>query len=503
MQIEIISNINMDSLKYYLKEFKLKNSCSYGNYFIDLLDKNSKLYSEKTDCVLCFLDIDTLNENLDEVLASLKELKQRGKIVIINTLCFYPYYLDTYTNESLQMELKLNQKVLNYSKNNDFLVLDFNSIIKRLGIENSYSEKFWYLGKIKFTKDVFEELAKDIKALLIAYKSSCKKCLVLDLDNTLWGGVIGEGEIELSNEGKGAIYQEFQKNIKKLKDFGIILAVNSKNNYADALKGLEHNSSILKKDDFIIIKANWNNKNENLLEIAQELNIADDSLVFIDDNPVERDLVKTTTKVCVPTFPEDIYELNVWFKKEVVYKYFYKLKINDEDKQKQNQYKAKIKRDEVSKTMSYEEFLKSLEIELTFYIDDIRYAQRYSQLTQKTNQFNLTTRRYTQQDIEKFIKSEDYKVIAVDYKDKYANEGIIGLCIIKVEKDIYIDTFLLSCRVLKRDVEKSLIEKIMEVVPNKKIIAEYIKTDKNEIAKDMYCNLGFKKIDETKYEKDI
>ena len=154
-------------------------------------------------------------------------------------------------------------------------MIDFSTILKRLGYENVYNEKFWYLAKIKFSSKVFELLANEIKNLLNANQNSCKKCLVLDLDNTLWKGVIGEGlgEIELSNESEGSIFQQFQKSIKKLKDFGILLAINSKNNYEDAIKGLEHLSSILCKDDFIIIKANWQNKDENLRQIAKELNI--------------------------------------------------------------------------------------------------------------------------------------------------------------------------------------------------------------------------------------
>lgn len=504
MQIEIISNINMDSLKFYLKDYNVKNSCSYGNYLIDLLDENSKLYSDETDCVVCFLDVDTLTETLDMVFEALLKLKEKNKTVILNTFCFYPFYMDTFTNESLKKELEYNRKVIEFTKENHFLLLDFSSIIKRLGSENIYSDKYWYMGKIKYTTKAFEEIALNIKELLKANKESCKKCLVLDLDNTLWGGVIGEGEIELSNEGKGAIYQDFQKKIKRLKDFGILLAINSKNNYDDAILGLNHKSSILKEEDFIIIKSNWDNKNQNISAIAKELNIGEDSLVFIDDNPVERELVKNTTEACIPAFPSDIYELNSWFIKEVIYKYFYKLEINSEDSNKQNQYEAKIKRDKVSKSMSYEEFLKSLKINISFYINDEKNIQRYAQLTQKTNQFNLTTKRYSIQDIKNFIKDDNYLVVGIDYEDKYAKEGIIGLAIVKIAQEAYIDTLLLSCRVLKREVEKKLINKIIEQLPDsKKLIGEYLKTPKNVLVENLYESLGFVKIDETKYAKEI
>ena len=504
MQIEIISNINMDSLKFYLKEYKVKNSCSYGNYLIDLVDENSKLYSAETTCVVCFLDIDTLSEDIHVIFQALLKLKEKNKTIILNTISFYPFYLDTFTNETLLKELELNKKIINFVRENHFLLLDFSSIVKRVGFENIYNDKYWYMGKIKYTTKAFETIGQNIKELLKVNKESCKKCLVLDLDNTLWGGVIGEGEIELSNEGKGSIFQEFQRKIKRLKDFGILLAINSKNNYEDAIEGLNHSSSILKEEDFIIIKANWDDKSQNIKVIANELNIGEDSLVFIDDNPVEREFVKNTTKVCIPDFPEDIYELNTWFIKEVVYKYFYKLEINNEDLNKQNQYVAKIKRDEISKNMSYEEFLKNLEIKLTFSINDEKNIQRYAQLTQKTNQFNLTTKRYTIQDIEIFINDNNYLVIGVEYEDKYAKEGVIGLSIVKIEEEAYIDTLLLSCMVLKREVENELINKIIELLPNsKKIIGEYIETSKNILVKDLYNNLGFTKIAKSKYEKEI
>lgn len=504
MQIEVISNVNMDSLKFYLKEYIIKNSCSYGNYLIDLLDENSKLYSNDTDFIFCFLDIDTLNDELEIIFQAILKLKEKKKFIAINTISFYPFYLDTYTNETLLKELDLNRKIIKFVKENNFLLIDFSAIVKRIGYENIYDYRFWYMAKIKYSAKTFDCIAKNLSAVLKASKESCKKCLVLDLDNTLWGGVIGEGEIELSNEGKGAVFQEFQKNIKKLKDLGIILAINSKNNLEDAKVGLNHPSSILKEDDFIIIKSNWENKNTNLTAIANELNIGEDSLVFIDDNPVERELVKNTSQAIIPDFPEDIYDLNSWFIKDVVYKYFYKLDINSEDLKKQEQYKAKIQRDEASQNMSYEEFLKTLNIKLSFYINDVKNIQRYAQLTQKTNQFNLTTKRYSINDIENFINRKDYLVIGVDYEDRFAKEGIIGLAIVKKGKEAYIDTFLLSCRVLKREVENKLVGKIIELLENsEKLIGEYIKTPKNILVEDLYPKLGFIKINDSKFVKEI
>jgi FkbH-like protein len=466
-----------------MKEHTLKSSCSYGNYLIDLLDEKSALYNDETNVVICFLDIDSFNDEINVVLNALLKLKQKNKMVFINTVSAYPYYMDTYTSQTVLYENEINRKIIEFTKEHCLLLLDFQTIIKRLGVDNSYDSKYWYLGKIKYSALLFQNLAKEIEKLILVQKQSCKKCLVLDLDNTLWKGIIGEGEIELGNDGIGSIYQEFQKNIKALKALGILLAINSKNNLDDALEGLNHPSSILKEEDFILIKANWQHKNENIKAIAHELNIGEDALVFIDDNPVERDLVSNTTDAIVPDFPEDIFTLNEWFIKEVVYMYFYKTEITQEDANKQVQYKAKLQRDAVASTMDYEEFIQSLNIELNFYVDDKKHIQRLTQLTQKTNQFNLTTQRYSVEEIQSFIDSDEYRVIAVDYQDKYAKEGIIALAIIRVcDDEAMIDTFLLSCRVLKRNVEKALVTKIAEVCQCKKT---YWKIYRNE--KKCHC----------------
>lgn len=504
MQIEIISNINMDSLKFYLNGYYVSNSSSFGNYLLDLLDDNSKLYRKEIDCILCFIDIDTFSDDIEILFKGLIKLKKLNKLVILNTLCYYPFYLDTYLNDTFIKEMELNNKILNFAKENQLLIVDFNAIVKRLGSENVFNDKFWYIGKIKYTSKALEEIALNVKNIIKANEKASKKCLVVDLDNTLWKGVISEESIVLSNEGEGSIFQEFQKKIKRLKDFGVLLAINSKNNYEDALRGLRHTSSILNENDFIIIKANWDNKNENLQKIAKELNIAEDSIVFLDDNPIERELVKRTTSIIVPDFPKDIYLLNDWFIKNVVYEYFYKLSITNEDILKQEQYIAKIKRDEISKSMDYNDFLNSLNIKISFQINDKNYIQRYAQLTQKTNQFNLTTKRYTTKDIETFINDENYLVIGIQYEDKYAKEGIIGLSIVKRGEIAYIDTLLLSCRVLKRGVEYKLVNEIINQLKNsKKVIGEYIKSSKNSMAKDLYTNLGFKQLNETEFEKEL
>jgi FkbH-like protein len=217
---------------------------------------------------------------------------------------------------------------------------------------------------------------------------------------------------------------------------------------------------------------------------------------------------KFLPEVTVPEFPQDITFLNSWFWEEVVYEYFPKLSITKEDKDKLEQYKRNIKRKELqTKTSSYEDFLKSLNIKLKIYIDDSRFKTRLAQLTQKTNQFNLTTRRYTESDIEAFLERKDTVVYALEYEDIFGSEGIIGEAIIKLQNDeALIDTFLLSCRVIGRNVEFNFLNFILEDLKSrgiKKVIGEYIPTKKNVIVKDFYRKADFKEISNNKFIKEL
>lgn len=501
MKIEIISNINMDGLKFYLKDYTFINNCSFGNYMIDLLDENSSLYKSESEFIILFLDFDELDNKLDEILSALDKFTMKtNKVVILNTLFSINKPIDTFLHKTYENELHMNLKLLNFVKNNpNVLIFNLSKVLKN---NVFYDEKYWYMGRIKFTKKGFDLIAKEIDLLIKTYKYGSKKVLVLDMDNTLWGGIIGEDEIKLSNDGIGKIFLDFQKKIKKLKDLGVLLAICSKNNYEDGIKGLNHPNSILKEEDFIVKKINWEDKATNIKEILEELNLGADSLVFIDDNPVEREYVKSMLpEVVVPDFPEDIYYLNSWFL-TVIEENFGKINLTKEDLKKQEQYIAKIKRDSVAKSMTYEDFLKQLNIKIDFLINDEKYIERYAQMTQKTNQFNLTTKRYTIADIKNFIESKDYDVIAINYEDKFANEGITGLVILKKnDNKIEIDTFLLSCRILKRGVEKAIFDKLDEMYPNKILVGYYYPTKRNMQTKDLYLEYGFKKIDENTFIK--
>jgi len=523
MKLAIFSNVNMEPIKKFNKDIYVS---PYGQYSLELKNKHSNLWIQNFDVVWFHFDLDIEEENflvlLEKLLEDIESLirEKTNTLILFSKLTYPMYFVEKYLlNSEIKVFIdKLNLKLKDLEKKyKNFLIFDTEFVQRKINAEDYFAENFWYYARVKYSVKVFEVFLKEIVNIYNAFKGKIKKVLILDLDNTLWGGVIGEdglSGIKLSEDGIGKIYRDFQKNIKKLKNFGILLCIVSKNNFEDVKEVFEkHPLMVLKLEDFIITKINWKPKYENIKEIARELNLGLDSFVFIDDNPFERAAVKKfLPEVEVPEFPKDIYKLNSWFFEEVVYKYFPKLKVTKEDKKKHEQYIRNIKRKELKeKTSSFEDFLKSLNIKLTFYKDDERFISRLAQLTQKTNQFNLTTRRYTEKDIEEFIKSENYIVYAVEYEDIFGNEGIIGESIVKIENNIaYIDTFLLSCRVIGRGVEYNFLNKILEDLKEKnikKVFAEYIPTKKNILVKDFYESAGFKLIEEKngikKYVKEL
>jgi len=285
----------------------------------------------------------------------------------------------------------------------------------------------------------------------------------------------------------------------------VLLVSCSKNNEPDVREMFKKNPYMqLRWDDFILHKINWERKSDNIAEIAETLQLGLDSTVFIDDSRQERELVKQMLpEVETPDFPEDISLLNQWFVWEVVYPFFQKKQLTEEDKEKTSQYKRNLSRSEELRTMSYEEFLTSLQIKLSVSDPTDLQLPRVAQLTQKTNQFNLTGKRYTDVEILEINNDIDYQIFICEYEDKFGKEGIIGCAIVQLkEKKAVLDTFLLSCRVLGRNVENMFLEHILFELKQRGIRSVegiYNATEKNIAAKDFYLKNGFIPIDEQCY----
>lgn len=333
-----------------------------------------------------------------------------------------------------------------------------------------------------------------------------KKCLCLDLDNTLWGGVLGEDGIEgikIGGDYPGKAFLYFQEALAELTKQGVILTICSKNNETDVLECWKKNPFVILKQNYIsAYRINWNDKASNIKELAEELNIGLDSFVFLDDNPTERELVKSMLPmVAVPEFPVQPYELLDFFEM-IVKDYFQIYEVTAEDKNKTEQYKANAARKlEEKKFVNYSDYLKSLNIKITIESANNFNITRIAQMTQKTNQFNLTTRRYSDSDIRKIL-DDGGKIWCISVMDKFGDNGITGTIIIK---DDYIDSLLLSCRILGKDIEKAFIKTILYLLKEdgtKIVKAEYIPTLKNMQVADFYDKCGFKLVSENTGNKN-
>ena len=359
--------------------------------------------------------------------------------------------------------------------------------------------KFYFYSQMIVAPNVALGFATWFQKRILQIKGTRKKCLILDLDNTLWGGILGEDGIEgikIGGSYPGNAFLYFQEALIELSKQGVILIVCSKNNERDVLEVWEKHPFIkLNKKYISAYRINWNNKADNIREIAKELNIGLDSMVFIDDNPIERELVKQTLPmVIVPDFPEHPYGLMDLYK-SIVEDYFRIYELTDEDRKKTEQYKANAERNsESTKFTNLQDFIKSLNIEIDILPADKYNITRIAQMTQKTNQFNLTTKRYTEADISNFVLNGDW-VYCISVKDKFGDNGITGAIIIEKpkNKEEYpkIDTFLLSCRILGKGIENVFLNSIMNIMHRagvKRLNSFYIPTSKNSQVADFYDN---------------
>nr|WP_289781173.1 HAD-IIIC family phosphatase [Pectobacterium versatile] len=485
---------------------------AYNQYYQDIFFGCDRFYEKNSDFYFLILDAETLansysydydgiSEHLKELVNSFNSKKQDKHLLIVNF--YFPLQVNSAYNYNRSVNLKKLQSQLNlllndFSKENgNIFILDFLSLIEKYGEVQLYDKSTWFYGKNRYSRKGIDVFCDEILSLINAISGYSKKCLVLDLDNTLWGGVLGEdgiSGIQLSSSGIGSVYQNFQREILKIKQKGILLALSSKNNIADVeLAFKDHPDMILKLDDFVLKKVDWELKSINLKNIAAELNIGEDALVFIDDNPMERKLVSSNTEVVVPNFPDSV-DMLLDFITDVDKKFFSKVSITDEDLNKTEQYQQIfLRKSEENKFNNYHDFIRSLGIELTITKNDKKNVNRISQLTQKTNQFNFTVKRYSEADIELFMDDPQKSVYTGEVKDKFGCYGLVIIAIINhVNNDVIIDSFLMSCRVIGKLVEKAFLDNILNSYDNlNKVVGIYKPTKKNVVVENFYPENGF------------
>lgn len=399
---------------------------------------------------------------------------------------------------------RLNGLMYDYAADHDnFYICDLNYISADYGLKEWSDPFYWYMYKYAMNVSAIPYLSFNLANIIKSLLGKNKKGFVLDLDNTLWGGVIGDdgvdGIVLGPEESEGQAYSEFQSYIKAHKQLGIILNIDSKNDEDNALAGINHPDSALKEDDFISIKANWEPKDKNLADIAGELNLLPESLVFVDDNPAERHIVtEQLPGVSAPELSDVSHYIQIIDRAG----FFEATNISADDIKRNEMYKENAARAALSASFTdYGQYLDSLEMTAEIGPFSSLYMARIAQLTNKSNQYNLTTRRYTVTEIEEAAASDSHITLYGKLTDRFGDNGVVTVVIASLNKADHtasIDLWLMSCRVLKRDMEFAMMDALVEECKKQgitTIMGHYIPTAKNKMVVDFYQNMGYEKVE--------
>lgn len=496
----------------------------YGQYWQDAIFGNEELDEFSPDVIYIHTTIRNIQPEispkmtLEEIENAFENEKQRFKIMwsalerkfhctIIQNNFEMPFFRLMGNREASDVHgvvnfvTRLNMAFYEYAqKHNDFYINDINWLSAMYGLEKWSDPEYWYMYKYALDINAIPQLAYQICSIIKSLFGKNKKAIAVDLDNTMWGGVIGDDGVDNISIGKetaeAMAYYEFQKYIRSLKDIGVVLTVCSKNDEENALAGLSHPEGVVNPDDFAVIKANWEPKDKNISDTANELDLLTESFVFADDNPAEREIVREQLKgISVPELTRVSDYIRIIDRSE----FFEVTNFSEDDLKRGEMYKANAQREmEKTRFESYEDYLRSLN--MTAEINDFKpiYIQRITQLANKSNQFNLTTKRYTQGEIESIFDSSDYIRLYGKLYDKFGDNGIVSVVIGKKKSDeLHIELWIMSCRVLKRGLEYAMLDKLVDNSVRagvKKIYGYYYPTAKNKMVSELYDSFGFSKL---------
>jgi FkbH-like protein len=407
--------------------------------------------------------------------------------------------------------LRLNAELAKYARaHSRFLINDILYLSTQVGHAAWFRNSYWYNFHMAVSPTATVALAHNVAAMVKSVYGKSKKCLVLDLDNTLWGGVVGDDGVQNLMLGKdhavGEAFLDFQRYVKNLQRRGVLLAVCSKNDAENAKEGFSHPDSILKLEDFSAFKANWNPKPENIRAIAAELNIGLDSIVFVDDNPAERDFVaEQLPEVAVPNLGADVSSFAEALEHE---RYFEVDKVVQDDLSRAAYYSSNAERSAgQAKFSNYGEFLESLDMTAEIGPFVPVYLERITQLINKTNQFNLTTRRYTTAEVVAIADDPGFLTLYGRLADKFGDNGLVSVLIGQILDDaVQVDLWLMSCRVLKREMEVAMFDALVEQCQARgicKIVGVYIPSKKNSMVAEFYGTLGFSPAGEASHGRQL
>ena len=533
LKIAFLSSYTIEIIKSYVAVELANIGYLSEQYFApfnqfeqEVYNSDSELYKLKPDFIIIHMRIedvypdistrfikyndDELEKIEDSILGRYSDIlleirkKTKSKIIIfdfadgrIKSDLFYSSELVRSFHVFLQ---NLNNKLYDLcSKVSSCHVVNYQQIISNFGLSNWGDLKLYYMAKIPFNVNAQIKIAKILSRTINAVVRIPIKCIVIDLDNTLWGGVIGEDGllgIQLGNNYPGNVFKDFQKTLLGLRDQGILLAIASKNNIKDVVEVFEKNTDcVLKMNDFSAIQVHWDDKAKSIERISQELNIGLDSIVFFDDNPVERlwiqEQLPDVKIIDVPDSPIG------YIGSLIDSSYFDSLHTTKEDKDRHAQYKQQVKRSKLYKnSKTIDDFLKNLKMKVNIGHMSNVTINRLEQLINKTNQFNLTSKRYDSIDLEDIV-SNDGMVLWVSVKDCYGDNGIVGVAIIKdvLSKKWVLDSFLLSCRIIGRKIETVFLSEIVNIARDcgaQIIKGQYIYSKNNNLVSSFYKNHNFK-----------
>jgi FkbH-like protein len=535
IKIALLSSFTIDPLAIYL-DVKSRLArlhpeiyvVPFNQYQQEIIDKNSGLYTFKPDIIILAVQAEALvNENFYPEYLKLHDVEQpqtkilnrfqallltltsrTDALVLVNNFIvpsFTPFgILDNKADNGFRSFFhKLNHELAElYRNSSQVYVVDLEAAAGKHGKSRCVDPKLHYRVSFLFSESFLPVIADEYMGYIKALKNLTRKCIVIDLDNVIWGGIIGEDGtegIQLGSYSPGNAYKDFQRILLSHYNRGVLLAINSKNNPGDALKVIrEHPHMLLREKHFAAMRINWQNKVQNMVELAKEINIGLDSMAFIDDNPREREQMKQALPqvlvVDMPASPflyrqtlENLNDFNI-------------LTLTEEDKKRGEMYRARKRREALRETIgSVEDLLKSLEMKVVIKHADDYSLPRIVRMVNKTNQFNLTTRRYTNAEVRKMKATKnEFEIYSMQVIDKFGDEGIVGMAIIRKKSTLWtLDSFILSCRVIGRKVETALLARIL--ADAKKlgvlvIIGEYIPTQKNAPVKNFYSSHGFEEL---------
>ncbi len=521
-KIAVLSNVNMNFvIRTLQKDLTVYEAEGYGNELGILLNPASSYHAFGAEFTFLVMDLmevlqgETDSGGAEEKIRSWFEQLEAAVSAKGHGACIY-YISDAYlwgaelsvmadAGRKQRLE-QLWQKQLEAfcERHGNSRILPYRHMIEVLGEENAFSLKMWYLGRILLSNEAQKRLCELITERVRLEGYVPKKVLLLDLDNTLWGGLAGEADhvpVTLSEDHSGLAYKNLQKVILQMQRQGVLLGIVSKNNEEDAMEILEHHPHmVLRPELFVAKKINWEPKHKNIEEIAAELNLGLDSFVFFDDNPTERQLVKELVpQVTVPDFPGKPEELASAMVR-IYQTYFAKPFVTEEDLQKTEQYAGNVKRKKLQDSAgSFEGYLEQLHITMQR-VEPASHMQRVTQLANKTNQFNLTTRRYTQGELERMLSEQEKKIYLYQVADRFGDNGQVALVIVDLGGEApLIEEFAMSCRVMGKRIEQAIVtdvEQDLKAAGYERLRGRYLPTSKNKPVQKLYEELGYEKVKE-------